>query len=65
MVWLAIPSPLRAIVASTSRALRLRASTTICGASAASAATVRSVAANPCSTWSGSHGLSSSRSPMQ
>ena len=36
-----------------------------CGASAASTATVLSVGAKPGSTCSGSHGLSSSRSPMQ
>ena len=57
--------PLRAMVARISRAVRLRVFATTWGASAAMAATVLSSAPNPCSTWSGSHGLSSSFSPMQ
>ena len=62
---LAITAPLRAMVASTSRAVRCWVSATTWSVSAAIAATVLSVAAKPCSTCSGSQGLASSFSPMQ
>src|SRR5262245_23187114 len=65
ILWCSITAMLAATVASTSGAVRLRWSYTVRGASAASSATVSSVAAKPCSTANDSHGLASSRSPMQ